>query len=197
MAKVDLNQRVEQTFDDFSKNLDLVRKFGVAAVMDALNAKLKGEGQTVQLSKDNVLSIMNQAIATSGLNQEIDHNLDKFGLDEVNKMLKLEHTPRYDTRPEVQNKNEMGVEVPQATRNFAPNPLLAKLDDAADPKARDRILDDMAQQIANNPNSPGEWTPMLNNVIDAHAKQRAAEKLRLVMAPAPRPTHKPRPDGMS
>lgn len=196
MAKVDITQRVEQTFDDFSKNLDLVRKFGVAAVMDALNEKLKAQGQTVQLSKDNVLSIMKQAIASPTLDREIDNSLDKLGLDQVKKMLELEHTPRYDTRPEVVNKNQLGADVPKATRSYASNPLLAKLDEAADPKVRDRLLDDTAQQIANNPNSPGEWTPMLNNVIDAHAKQRAAEKLRLVMAPAPRPTHKPRPEGM-
>ncbi|MBS0290635.1 MAG: hypothetical protein JSS07_11455 [Proteobacteria bacterium] len=148
---------VQQSWDSFVNDYNLVLHFGMNALQNKLNAQASAQGQTYRFSKQDITEIL------PSLEERLEHTLDK-SLGVVRKMHEQVQTPRGDNRPEVTNRNvlEQGnVVSPQ--RRLETAPWAGKFDIAADTRLQDAF---------------NEFNNNLNQQVDPQAKEALVNQFK-------------------
>lgn len=166
---------VEQTWESFDRQYELVRKFGVRAIQDKLNADLKAQAQTVKLNPQNVMDILGQVA------RKMDEAFS-LGLEKVQEQLRLQqHSLRADNRPEVTNQDKLDVASQSKSSGRTKVPPFELKMDMGDPKVQNAI-----KQIAKNPNDAGPITQLFNDIkLKDQLQARAEHRLRNRPTPSP------------
>ncbi len=169
----------QQTYQEFEEQLELLRKFGPAAVQKTLDAERKKQGLGEAVTRDAVLNAVGQTM------EKYMDAAYQNGLKATQTALRMQHTPRADSTPELTNEDKLqaGSTKQQARK---PHPLFKDLASDANSAA--------INQIINNPRNGEVIATQFNEIIkNMENELRNQHKLRMAMAPRPGKKIEPKP----
>jgi hypothetical protein len=167
------------SFAEFEKQLKVLRLQGPQLLKDKLNVELKSQGQTTQVTKDDIRNT---------LGFMLDNFLDiTAGLKEAQEKIRGEQSPRVPSPEHQLQEQNRNLETPNLSAQSRKQPDWAKKMDLA---AMTEIMN-----IFNQPNLDAKaLTTAFNNVmdkLDQDLKNEYQLRNKPRFAPAPTPSAKP------
>lgn len=177
-----------QTWEEFNREYELIKKFGLNALQDKLNQQLKVQGQTTQLSKNDVLNALSQVINTPEIHTFLNKTENQqylVGLSQVDKSLRQNQVPRAEPSVEI----KANLENRQAQQRFK----TAEWTKSFEPAIQE-VAAQMAAALNQNPKQGAAIVSQYEKVLSDSLRQQAELRLKMKMpAPAPSKRQKPEP----
>lgn len=159
-----MREHAPTAYAEYENLLKLARDFGAEAVRKKLN-----EGSQ-NASPNSTLQLIQKDI------NKLSNDIVKKVFDAVQLQLQQKHTPRADS-PRAQNALQNDENRPantQQQQRLQQVPWMKNLDIAADPKARQAEI----AQIASNINNPKAFTEQFANAVRKAAEQRLVNRMK-------------------
>lgn len=157
-----MREHAPTAYAEYENLLKLARDFGAEAVRQKLNnsSQNAGPNSTLQLIQKDINKLSNDIV--------------KKVFDAVQLQLQQKHTPRADS-PRAQNvlQND-GSRLTNTQQRLQQVPWMKNLDIAADPKARQAEI----AQIASNINNPKAFTEQFANAVRQAAEARLVNRMK-------------------
>lgn len=173
-----MREHAPSAYAEYENLLKLARDFGAEAVRQKLN------NNSQNATPNDTLKLIQKDI------NKLSNDIVKKVFDAVQLQLQQKHTPRADS-PRAQNALQNDDNRPANTQQqrLQSVPWMKNLDIAADPKARQAEI----AQIASNINNPKAFTEQYANAVRQAAEARLVNKLKNMPKPSPSKKIEPRP----